>query len=379
MDFRKRRKKMTKILAPSKFDVVGSFLRPRDLKIAREKFSKGEISGEELKKVEDREIEKLVKKQKEAGLKIISDGEFRRSWWHYDFFWGLEGIEKYTLSQDELIHFHGETLRPDGVKIVGKIGGKNHPFLDHYKFVKEFEDENTVAKQTIPSPAQLLRGVYNQIKKGNPYEDVEEFIKDVAEAYGEFFQEIYNIGCRNLQLDDCAWGSVVDPNFAERFHVDAKSVEELKEEYLKINNDAIEKAPEGLNITTHICRGNYKSHYASEGSYDSVADYVLAREKVSAFYLEYDDERSGDFKALAKIPAGKKVVLGIVTSKRPELEDKDELIARIKEAANYIPLENICISPQCGFSSTEEGNAVTEEDQWKKIALLKEVAEEVLI
>lgn len=379
MDFRKRRKKMTKILAPSKFDVVGSFLRPRDLKIAREKFSKGEISGEELKKVEDREIEKLVKKQKEAGLKIISDGEFRRSWWHYDFFWELEGIEKYTLAEDELIHFHGETLRPDGIKIVGKLGGKNHPFLDHYKFVKEFEDENTVAKQTIPSPAQLLRGVYNQIKEGNPYEDVEEFIKDVAEAYGEFFQEIYDIGCRNLQLDDCAWGSVVDPNFAERFHVEAKSVEELKEEYLKINNDAIEKAPEGLNITTHICRGNYKSHYASEGSYDSVADYVLAREKVSAFYLEYDDERSGDFKALAKIPAGKKVVLGIVTSKRPELEDKEELIKRIKEAARYIPLENICISPQCGFSSTEEGNAVTEEDQWKKIALLKEVAEEVLI
>ena len=379
MDFRKRRKKMTKILAPSKFDVVGSFLRPRDLKIAREKFSKGEISGEELKKVEDREIEKLVKKQKEAGLKIISDGEFRRSWWHYDFFWGLEGIEKYTLSEDELIHFHGETLRPDGIKIVGKLGGKNHPFLDHYKFVKQFEDENTVAKQTIPSPAQLLRGVYNQIKKGNPYEDIEEFIKDVSEAYGEFFQEIYDIGCRNVQLDDCAWGSVVDPNFAERFHVDAKSIEELKEEYLKINNDAIEKAPEGLNITTHICRGNYKSHYASEGSYDSVADYVLARENVKAFYLEYDDERSGDFKALAKIPAGKKVVLGIVTSKRPELEDKEELIKRIKDAANYIPLENICISPQCGFSSTEEGNAVTEEDQWKKIKLLREVAEEVLI
>ena len=379
MDFRKRRKKMTKILAPSKFDVVGSFLRPRDLKIVREKFSKGEISGEELKKVEDREIEKLVKKQKEAGLKIISDGEFRRSWWHYDFFWGLNGIEKYTLAEDELIHFHGETLRPDGIRIVGKLGGKNHPFLDHYKFVKQFEDENTVAKQTIPSPAQLLRGVYNQIKKGNPYEDIEEFIKDVSEAYGEFFQEIYDIGCRNVQLDDCAWGSVVDPNFAEIFHVDAKSIEELKEEYLKINNDAIEKAPEGLNITTHICRGNYKSHYASEGSYDSVADYVLARENVKAFYLEYDDERSGDFKALAKIPAGKKVVLGIVTSKRPELEDKEELIKRIKDAANYIPLENICISPQCGFSSTEEGNAVTEEDQWKKIALLKEVAEEVLI
>lgn len=370
---------MTKILAPSKFDVVGSFLRPEELKIVREKFAKGEISEEELKKVEDREIEKLVKKQKEAGLKIISDGEFRRSWWHFDFFWGLKGIEKYTLAEDELIHFHGETLRPDGIKIVGKISWKNHPFLDHYKFIKGFEDENTVAKQTIPSPAQLLRSVYSQIKKGNPYEDAKDFIKDVAEAYGEFFNEIYEIGCRNIQLDDCAWGSVVDPSFAERFHVDASSLEELKEEYLKINNDAIEKAPKGLNITTHICRGNYKSHYASEGSYDSVADYVLAREKVSAFYLEYDDERSGDFKALAKIPKGKKVVLGIVTSKRPELENKEELIKRIKDAANYIPLENICISPQCGFSSTEEGNVLTEEDQWKKIKLIREVAEGILL
>ena len=370
---------MTKILAPSKFDVVGSFLRPRDLKIAREKFSKGEILGEELKKVEDREIEKLVKKQKEAGLKIISDGEFRRSWWHYDFFWGLNGIEKYTLSQDELIHFHGETLRPDGVKIVGKIGGKNHPFLDHYKFVKGFEDENTVAKQTIPSPAQLLRTVYKQIGEGKIYKDENKFVEDVAEAYGEFFQEIYELGCRNLQIDDCTWGALVDDDATKFYEADGKNIEDLKNIYLEINNKAIEKAPEGLNITTHICKGNYKSSFHFKGAYDAVADYVLAREKVSAFYLEYDDERSGDFKALAKIPTGRKVVLGIVTSKRPELEDKEELIKRIKEAANYIPLENICISPQCGFSSTEEGNAVTEEDQWKKIALLKEVAEEVLI
>lgn len=370
---------MTKILEPSKFDVVGSFLRPRDLKIAREKFSKREISGEELKKVEDIEIEKLVKKQKEAGLKIISDGEFRRSWWHYDFFWGLKGIEKYTLAEDELIHFHGETLRPDGVKIVEKIGGKNHPFLDHYKFVKGFEDENTVAKQTIPSPAQLLRTVYKQIGEGKIYEDENKFVEDVAKAYGEFFQEIYELGCRNLQIDDCTWGALVDDDATKLYEADGKNIEDLKKIYLEINNKAIEKAPEGLNITTHICKGNYKSSFHFKGSYDAVADYVLAREKVSAFYLEYDDERSGDFKALAKIPAGKKVVIGIVTSKRPELEDKEELIKRIKEAATYIPLENICISPQCGFSSTEEGNAVTEVDQWKKIALLKEVAEEVLI
>ena len=370
---------MTKILAPSKFDLVGSFLRPVELKEAREKFKKGEISAQELKKVEDREIEKLVKKEKEAGLKIISDGEFRRSWWHFDFFWGLHGIEKYTLSEDELIHFHGETLRPEGIKVVGKISGKNHPFLEHYKFLKGFEDENTVAKQTIPAPAQLFICVFDQVKKGGVYEEYEDFIEDVASAYGEFFQEIYDIGCRNIQIDDCTWGAIVDEDFKKYIEKGNLSPDDLKKIFLDINNKALEKAPEGLNITTHICRGNYKSLFFSKGSYDGVADYVLAREKVNAFYLEYDDERSGDFKALAKIPEGKKVVLGIVTSKRAELEDKNKLIERIKEAAKYIPLENICISPQCGFASTEEGNAVTEEDQWKKIALLKEVAEEILI
>lgn len=370
---------MTKILAPSKFDVVGSFLRPVELKEAREKFKKGEISAQELKKVEDREIEKLVKKEKEAGLKIISDGEFRRSWWHYDFFWGLHGIEKYTLSENELIHFHGETLRPEGVKIVGKIGGKNHPFLEHYKFLKQFEDDSAVVKQTVPSPAQLLRTVYKQIGKGKIYEDENKFVEDVAKAYGEFFHEIYELGCRNLQIDDCTWGALVDDEASKIYEADGKNIDDLKKIYLEINNKAIENAPEGLNITTHICKGNYKSSFHFKGAYDAVADYVLARENVNAFYLEYDDERSGDFKALAKIPEGKKVVLGIVTSKRAELEDKDKLIERIKEAAKYIPLENICISPQCGFASTEEGNAVTEEDQWKKIALLKEVAEEILL
>ena len=370
---------MTKILAPSKFDVVGSFLRPVELKEAREKFNKGEISAQELKEVEDREIEKLVKKEKEAGLKIISDGEFRRSWWHYDFFWGLHGIEKYTLAEDELIHFHGETLRPEGVKIVGKIGGKNHSFLEHYKFLKQFEDDSAVAKQTVPAPAQLLRTVYKQIGKGKIYEDEKKFVEDVAKAYGEFFHEIYELGCRNLQIDDCTWGALVDDEASKIYEADGKNIDDLKKIYLEINNKAIENAPEGLNITTHICKGNYKSSFHFKGAYDAVADFVLAREKVNAFYLEYDDERSGDFKALAKIPEGKKVVLGIVTSKRAELEDKDKLIERIKEAAKYIPLENICISPQCGFASTEEGNTVTEEDQWKKIALLKEVAEEILL
>lgn len=370
---------MANILAPSKFDVVGSFLRPKELKQAREDFRDGKISADELREVEDKEITKLVEKQKEAGLKIISDGEFRRSWWHYDFFWGINGIEKYELTGDEIIKFHGETLRPDGVKIVGKVDGKNHPFLEHFKFVKQFEDENTVARQAIPAPAQLLRSVYKQITEGGVYEKESEFVDDIAAAYGDFFKEIYELGCRNVQLDDCTWGALVDEDAIKEYEAHGKSAEDLKKIYLEINNKAISHAPEGLNITTHICKGNYKSSFHFKGAYDHVADYVLAKENVNAFYLEYDDERSGDFKALAKIPEGKKVVLGIVTSKRPELEDKEELKRRIKEAAEFIPLENICISPQCGFSSTEEGNVLKEEDQWKKIALIREVAEEVLV
>lgn len=370
---------MTKKVAPYKFDVVGSFLRPENLKKAREDFKNGKITKEDLKKIEDQEITKLIKKEKEAGLKFISDGEFRRSWWHYDFFWGLNGVEKYELEDANIIHFHGASLRPEGVKIVGKITGTSHPFLEHFKFVKEFEDDEVCAKQTLPAPAQFLRNVYTQIgKEDSIYKNDQEFIEDVAKAYGQFFQEIYDLGCRNVQLDDCTWGALVDEDSIREYEANGKNVDELKKLYLEINNRAIENAPKDLNITSHVCRGNYKSAWHFSGGYDKIADFLLANEKVSAFYLEYDDERSGDFKALAKIPAGKKVVLGLVTSKRPELEKKEDLKRRIEEASKYIGKENICISPQCGFSSTEEGNALTEEDQWKKIALCREVAEEVL-
>ncbi len=366
------------IRAPHKYDIVGSFLRPERLKKAREDFSKGKINEIDLKKIEDEEIEKLIKKEKEAGLKFITDGEFRRSWWHYDFFWGLNGIEKYTLAENERIKFHGEVLRPDSVKIVGKISGTNHPFLKHFKYVQKFEEEDIKAKQTIPAPAQLLRTVYNQIGQGELYENEDDFIKDVANAYGEFFKEIYDLGCRTLQIDDCTWGALVDEDAIKEYEKDGKNVEELKKTYLRINNEAIDKAPEGLNILTHICRGNYKSSFHFKGGYDNIADYLLKDEHVNGFFLEYDDERSGSFEALKKVPKGKKVVLGLVTSKKADLEKKEDLIARINEAKKYLDKDQIAISPQCGFSSTEEGNKLKEEDQWKKIALIREVAEEVL-
>lgn len=366
------------IKAPYKYDIVGSFLRPERLKKAREDYSNGQISIDDLRKVENEEIESLIKKQKQAGLKFITDGEFRRSWWHYDFFWGLNGVEKYTLDEDKRIKFHGETLRPDSVKIVGKITGTNHPFLDHFKFVKNFEEGDIQAKQTIPAPAQFLRTVYKQIGEGEIYQNEDDFIKDVANAYGDFFKEVYDLGCRTVQIDDCTWGALVDDDAIKEYEKDGKDIEKLKESYLRINNEAIDKAPEGLRVLTHICRGNYKSAFHFKGGYDKIADYLLAREHVDGFFLEYDDKRSGSFEALVKVPEGKSVVLGLVTSKSPELEDKEDLKARIKEASKYLDKSQIAISPQCGFSSTEEGNKLTEEDQWKKIALIKEVAEEVL-
>ena len=364
--------------APYKFDHVGSFLRPEELKEARRAFESGEITAEALKAKEDECIRDIIEKQKEAGIKYITDGEFRRSWWHYDFFWGLKGVEKYTLAEDKRIKFHGETLRPDSVKIVGKISGEGHPFIDHFKFVKQFEEGDVEAKQTIPAPAQFLRTVYTQIGQGEVYENEEEFIEDVAKAYGDFFRELYEAGCRTVQIDDCTWGALVDDDAIKAYEADGKDAEKLKQTYLRINNLALDQAPEGLTLLTHICRGNYKSCFHFKGGYDKIADFLLADEHVDGFFLEYDDQRSGSFEALKKVPKGKKVVLGLLTSKSGKLENKEDIIARIKEAEKYLDKDQICISTQCGFSSTEEGNKLTEADQWKKLKLLREIAEEVL-
>ncbi|EFR33695.1 MAG: 5-methyltetrahydropteroyltriglutamate--homocysteine S-methyltransferase [Peptoniphilus harei] len=370
---------MTKNLAPGKFDVVGSFLRPEILKKARRDFEDGKIKAEGLRQVEDKAIRELVEKEKNAGLKFYTDGEFRRSWWHFDFWWGFEGLER-EIDKNDSFDFNGKKLRRENIRVKSKVSSKNHPFLDHFKFIQKFEEDDFTPKLTIPAIAVFLaQSIDSTIGIEDVYDSTREFIDDLVKAYVEFVDEFYKIGGRVLQFDDVSWIGTVDENYRKKYENSGKTIDELRQEFLDYNNKIYERAPKDLQILTHICRGNFMSHWLYQGAYDDVADYVFAKEDIDGFFLEYDDERSGDFKALVKIPAGKKVVLGIVTSKRPELEDKEELIKRIKDAANYIPLENICISPQCGFSSTEEGNAVTEEDQWKKIALLKQVAEEVLI
>ncbi len=258
---------------------------------------------------------------------------------------------------------------------------KKHPFVEHFKFVKALEDENTVAKQTIPSPGQFYAYFTGAQLLGTTldiYGTEEAFADDVVKAYGQFVQEIYAAGCRNLQFDDCVWGGMVNPKLAVALTGrKGERLEAYKKLVLALNNRVVEQAPADLVINTHVCRGNYHSTFFSSGAYDGVADLLFGEEHVNAYYLEYDDERSGGFAPLAKITGDKKVVLGLITTKRPELEEKETVIARIHEAAKYVPLERLYLSPQCGFASCEIGNKLTEEEQWAKLALVKEIAEEV--
>lgn len=369
---------MSNLKAPFRYDYVGSFLRPQELIDSRVKFDAGEITKDELKAIEDKAITDLVAKQKKAGYSVITDGEFRRKSWHLDFMWGLNGIERVELGHGYF--FQGIETYHCSVQIRGKISGENHPFVEHYKFVKQFEEDGIVAKQTLPAPAQLLTELFRKDNIESTlavYPDYDELIQDIAKAYQTVIKELYEAGCRNIQLDDCTWGMVVDANYIiKKYGKEVKTKDEA-EKYLKINNLALENRPEGLTITTHVCRGNYQSAYAASGPYDTVAPILFANENVDAFYLEYDDERSGGFEPLKYVTDGKKVVLGLITSKRPELEDKEKVIARIYEAAKYVPLENLYLSPQCGFSSNEIGNKLTEDEQWAKLELVKEIAKEV--
>lgn len=366
-----------KLNIPFRYDYVGSFLRPDYLKKARADFESGAITKEQLKDVEDKAITDLVAKQKKAGYHVITDGEFRRATWHLDFMWGFNGVEHKKTEKG--VQFSGEAALIDDTWLSGKISVDAHPFVEHYKFVKALEDENTVAKQTIPAPAQFLQQMIIPANIENTrkfYETDEELIKDIAEGYKKVIRDLYDAGCRNIQLDDCTWGVLVAEGSVIRYG-EGTDFKEIADKLLKVNNLAVEDKPSDLVITTHVCRGNYHSAYFSSGAYDPVAEPLFGRENVDAYYLEFDDERSGGFEPLKYVSGDKKVVLGLITSKNPALEDKDTVIARIKEASKYVPLDRLYLSPQCGFASCEIGNKLTEDEQWAKLALVKEIAEEV--
>lgn len=370
---------MSNLQTPFRYDFVGSFLRPEKLKKARRQFNEGKIDAAALKKVEDEAITELVSKIKELGYHVITDGEFRRATWHLDFMWGFDGIG-HTPTKTGL-PFHGEAAMVDDTYIVGKIGlTGEHPFVDHFRFVKALEDENTVAKQTIPSPAQFLAQFTMPFNRGcteKHYPNEQELVNDIVAAYGKVIDDLYAVGCRNLQLDDCTWGMFADKIGHTLYGTTREGIVEFQKAHKDINDKVIANAPKDMIINTHVCRGNFHSTYASEGAYDSVADILFGEENVNAYFLEFDDERSGGFAPLAKVSGEKKVVLGLITTKSPVLEDKQVVIDRIHDAAKYIPLERLYLSPQCGFASCEIGNKLTEEEQWAKLRLVKEVAEEV--
>ena len=365
--------------APFRLDHVGSFLRPERLKEARAKFNDGEITAEELERVENEEIIALIEKEKELGLKSVTDGEFRRAFWHLDFLENLDGVELVEVDHFS-VQFKDKDVKPKTLRIVGKVDfSENHPFVKHFKFLKEHAGDTPV-KLTIPSPSMLH--LITQVREKNyvpieRYKDNEAlFYDDVVKAYRKALQCFYDLGCRNIQLDDTSWGEFCALDKREAYEARGFDLEQIARDYVDVLNRVIEWKPEDLVVNMHICRGNFRSTWFSSGGYEPVAKTLFGHCRVDGFFLEYDSDRAGDFTPLRYIK-DQKVVLGLITSKSGDLEDKGEVIARIKEASQYVPLEQLCLSPQCGFSSTEEGNILTIEAQWDKLKLIDEIVHEV--
>ena len=365
--------------APFRLDHVGSFLRPERLKEARAKFNAGEITAEELERVENEEIIALIEKEKELGLKSVTDGEFRRAFWHLDFLENLDGVELVEVDHFS-VQFKDKDVKPKTLRIVGKVDfSENHPFVKHFKFLKEHAGDTPV-KLTIPSPSMLH--LITQVREKNyvpieRYKDNEAlFYDDVVAAYRKALQCFYDLGCRNIQLDDTSWGEFCALDKREAYEARGFDLEKIARDYVDVLNRVIEWKPEDLVVNMHICRGNFRSTWFSSGGYEPVAKTLFGHCRVDGFFLEYDSDRAGDFTPLRYIK-DQKVVLGLITSKSGDLEDKGEVISRIKEASQYVPLEQLCLSPQCGFSSTEEGNILTIEAQWDKLKLIDEIVHEV--
>jgi 5-methyltetrahydropteroyltriglutamate--homocysteine methyltransferase len=360
--------------APFRADQVGSFLRSEPLKEARAKREKGEITAADLKKVEDTEIEKLIKKQEDIGMQLVTDGEYRRAWWHFDFLEGLDGVEGFE--SDHGIQFAGVETKHRGVRVVGKVGFSNHPFLEHFKFLKAHA--KVTPKMTIPAPSVLhfrggRKGISNTI-----YPSLDTFFDDLAKAYKDAVAGFYKAGCRYLQFDDTVWAYLCSQKELDLAKQRGDDPTRLPEIYAKVINEAIKDRPSDMTITTHVCRGNFRSTWISEGGYEPVAETLFGKTNYDGYFLEYDTERAGGFEPLRFVPKGnKQIVLGLVTSKSGTLEKKEDIKARIKEAEKFVALDQLCLSPQCGFASTEEGNVLTEDAQWGKMKMILELSKEV--
>ncbi len=361
------------IRPPFRADQVGSLLRSAPLKEARDKRAKGQISAAELTAIEDSEIKKIIAKQEAVGLEGITDGEFRRSWWHYDFLWNLDGIEK--VSVDQGIQFAGVQTKAEAPHVMSKIGFSGHPFVDHFKFLKA--NTKKTAKQTIPSPSMLhYRGGRKLINMG-VYPDLNDFYHDLGVAYGKAVKAFGDAGCTYLQLDDVSFAYLCDPEQRKMLKDRGDDPEKQPMIYAGMINKALESKPQGMTVSMHLCRGNFRSTFVASGGYEPIADLLFNQVNVDGYFMEWDSDRAGGFEPLRFLPKGKAVVLGLVTSKTGALEKKDDIKRRIDEAAKHAPLEQLCLSAQCGFASTEEGNTLAEDEQWRKLEMIVDIAREV--
>jgi 5-methyltetrahydropteroyltriglutamate--homocysteine methyltransferase len=356
---------------PFRADQVGSLLRPKELAEARKKFKEGTLDAKTLKEIEDRSIREAVAKQEAVGLQSITDGEMRRDWWHLDFMAQLDGV---TTVVNPGPKFGGTEEQPPIPSVTGKVDCSKPIMVEDFSFLKKTTGKT--AKFTIPSPAMLhLRGGRSSISK-EVYPDLAEFWADTAAAYRKAIRHLADAGCTYLQLDDVSFSYLCDPKIQDTARKNGDDPAKLPRTYADAITEALKDRPAGMTVTMHTCRGNFKSSWVASGGYESVAEAMFSS-GVDAFFMEFDSERAGGFEPLRHLPKGKKVVLGLVTSKSPVLEEKDFIKKRIEEASRYVPLENLCLSPQCGFSSTHHGNSLTADEQWRKLERVVEISREV--
>ncbi|MFL5062902.1 MAG: 5-methyltetrahydropteroyltriglutamate--homocysteine S-methyltransferase [Xanthobacteraceae bacterium] len=365
---------MQRTKPPFRADHVGSLLRPAALKAARVKREKGEITADELKKVEDREIEKVIAKQESVGLQSVTDGEFRRAFWNYDFLGALDGVEAYL--GERKIRFQGPQPRPMMLRVTGKLGSfSGHPMLEHFRFVKAHT--RAVAKMTIPSPTSLHFRYGRDAVPEAIYPAMDDFYADLGQSYRKTVNAFADAGCRYLQLDEVNLAYLCDPALRQQVKDRGDDPELLPSVYAGMINTAISDIPADMTITMHLCRGNFQSTFVASGGYEPVAELLFNTINVHGYFMEYDTERAGGFEPLRFVPADKTIVLGLVTSKSGKLESKDEIKRRIDAAAKFVDPEQLALSPQCGFASTEEGNILKEDEQWAKLEMIVETAREV--
>ena len=364
---------MHKLNPPFRAEHVGSFLRPAELKEARAKHERVEIDDAALKTVEDKAILDVIRKQEDAGMQSVTDGEFRRAFWHYDFLQALDGVETYLAEQG--IQFKGAALKPIMLRVKSKLDFTNHPMVEHFRFVKAHTKRR--AKMTIPSPTALHFRFGRKAVPEAIYPKMDDFYRDLGAAYANAVKAFSDAGCDYLQLDEVYLAYLCDPEQREGLKQRGEDPETLPDTYARLINASIAAAPSNMTIGMHLCRGNFRSTFVASGGYEPVADILFNKISVHTYFMEFDTIRSGGFEPLRFVPKNKTVVLGLITSKTGKLESKDEIKHRIDKAAKFVPIEQLCLSPQCGFSSTEEGNILTEEEQWKKLALVRETADEV--